>query len=90
MTLRSVTESVTFCASAALARYATGLRVHQCKLQKVRVKYAKLECGTWLAKAAVQSIVEISFHARWPQAECERLTNCQQSLAGNTPSNGNG
>jgi hypothetical protein len=36
------------------------------------------------------SIVEFSFHARSPQAECERLTNCQQSSAGNAPSSGKG
>lgn len=47
-----------------------------------------LECGTLLAYAPAQSIVEFSFHARSPQAECERLTNCQQSLAGNAPSSG--
>jgi hypothetical protein len=59
-------------------------------MQRVRADSALLKRGTVLAYAEVPSIVELSFHARLPQAECERLTNCQQSPFGNAPSSGKG
>jgi hypothetical protein len=77
-----VTASVTFCVRAALARRPTGLRVSSAPNAQTCREPRNRGGGTFFAYAAAQSIVELSFHARSPQAECERLTNChQQQLA---------
>lgn len=81
MALRACDRVGHFCVRAALARRPTGLRVSSGPNAQTSREPRDRGGGTLLAYTATQSIVELSFHARSPQAECERLTNCHQPLA---------